>query len=135
MSYMHEKVAYLKGLAEGMKIASDSKEGKLLHQIIEVLADFSDELDEVYDELDDLTEAVAEIDDYMEALDEDLTDLEEDMYDFDVDDMLDYGVSYDYPEPAMDYITDGALADGEDAPQEALEGDDMRAESDSHLTD
>ena len=86
MSYMHEKVAYLKGLAEGMEISNDSKEGKLLLQIIEVLHDFADEVDDVYDELDDLSDAVVELDDYIETLDEDLADLEDDFYEIDEDD-------------------------------------------------
>ena len=36
-----EKVAYLKGLAEGMAIDENSKEGKLLKAITDVLADLA----------------------------------------------------------------------------------------------
>ena len=36
-----EKVAYIKGLAEGSKISSESKEGKVLTAIIDVLEDIA----------------------------------------------------------------------------------------------
>ena len=36
-----EKVAYLKGLAEGLGIEEDSKEGKLLKAVMDVLADLA----------------------------------------------------------------------------------------------
>ena len=36
-----EKVAYLKGLAEGLGIQEDSKEGKLLKTVMDVLADLA----------------------------------------------------------------------------------------------
>ena len=39
MGYLSEKVAYLKGLCDGMDISSETKEGKLLGAIIEVLDD------------------------------------------------------------------------------------------------
>ena len=36
-----EKVAYLKGLAEGMGIQEDGGQGKLFHVIIDILEDLS----------------------------------------------------------------------------------------------
>ena len=39
-----EKVAYLKGLAEGMELDTEKKEGKLLAAIIDVLDDIALEL-------------------------------------------------------------------------------------------
>jgi hypothetical protein len=72
-----EKVAYLKGLAEGLGIDSDSKEGKLLSAIIDVLdelaadlenlsedvCDISDDLDELYEEVDDITDYLVDDED------------------------------------------------------------------------
>ena len=40
-----EKVAYLKGLAEGLNLDTDSKEGKLIAAIIDVLDDIALELE------------------------------------------------------------------------------------------
>ena len=39
-----EKVAYLKGLAEGMELDTEKKEGKLLAAIIDVLDDIALEI-------------------------------------------------------------------------------------------
>ena len=45
MDYIKEKVAYLQGLAEGLKIEESSAEGKVLFHIIDVLDDITDALD------------------------------------------------------------------------------------------
>ncbi len=73
MSYLNERVAYLKGLAEGMEVETNTKEGKLFTSIINVLEDFADEIEEINVDFD-------ELDEYVEAIDEDLMDLEEDVY-------------------------------------------------------
>ncbi|HCS75542.1 MAG TPA: hypothetical protein DIW17_16915, partial [Clostridiales bacterium] len=66
---LSEKVSYLRGLAEGMKIEEDSNEGKLFHQIIDVLDDMAQAIAE-------LETAQAETEEYLETLDEDLADVE-----------------------------------------------------------
>ena len=71
-----ERVAYLKGLAEGLDIDSDSKEGRLLSAIIDVL-------DDMAYELSDVTKAVEEMEDQIDMIDEDLDGLEEYVYDDD----------------------------------------------------
>ena len=42
MDYLYQRVSYLKGLAEGLGIDEESKEGKLLLHIIDALEDFAD---------------------------------------------------------------------------------------------
>lgn len=74
---LKEKVSYLAGLAEGLNL-EESKEAKLLNNIIDVLEDFANavqELDELYNELEE----------YLEAVDTDLEDLEIDYYEPDRD--------------------------------------------------
>ena len=71
---LSEKTAYLKGLADGMKISSESDEGKLLREIINVLEDVSDSVAALEDECDRLNE-------YVEELDEDLGDVEDYLFD------------------------------------------------------
>ena len=88
MSNLGEKVSYLKGLAEGMKIDASSGEGKLIVQMIDVLSEAAKQLDE-------LQEAYQELNDYVECIDDDLEELElqcegeegddEDGFDFDED--------------------------------------------------
>lgn len=80
MGYLNERVAFLKGLAEGLDIKDEGKEGRVLNGIIEVLAEMADAISE-------LENAHQELDEYVENLDEDLSDLEETLFgDDDLDD-------------------------------------------------
>lgn len=67
---IREKSAYLKGLAEGMKLDSAKDETKLLGAVIDLLGDIAEKLDELDGDLE-----VAN--DYIEEIDEDLGSLEE----------------------------------------------------------
>ena len=69
-----EKVAYLKGLAEGMGIQEDAGQGKLFKVIIDILEDLSLDMAETRDDLVDLTDG-------MDELLEGLTGLEDEFYD------------------------------------------------------
>lgn len=71
-----EKVSYLKGLADGMDLDKETKEGKILLGIIDALKEISDALDELSDEHRELEE-------YVSSIDEDLADLESDYYEED----------------------------------------------------
>ena len=71
-----EKVAYLKGLAEGLALDTDTKEGKLLTAIIDVLDDMAEKFVDLEDELCDVEEALYELDDD-EDEDEDYDDDDE----------------------------------------------------------
>ena len=80
MSYISEKVAYLDGLADGLGVSEDDKQGKLLRGIIyplgavaeeleeqgESLDDLSDCVDELYEQLDDVNDALFDEDDEAE---------------------------------------------------------------------
>ena len=68
-----EKVAYLKGLAEGLNLDTDSKEGKLIAAIIDVLDDMAEKFAEIDDELCD-------VEDGLDAVSDDLSDVEETLY-------------------------------------------------------
>jgi DNA-directed RNA polymerase subunit RPC12/RpoP len=78
-----EKVAYLKGLAEGLSLDTETKEGKLISAIIDTLEDIAFELE-------DLNENALDIGDELDAISDDLADVEEilfgDMDDDDEDD-------------------------------------------------
>lgn len=71
------RVAYLKGLAEGMEIP-DSKEGKLLKAILDVLEEAAQRLEVLDKDQRELAEYVEEIDDDLSSLQEFVYDLEED---------------------------------------------------------
>lgn len=74
-----EKVAYLKGLAEGMGIQEDAGQGKLFKVIIDILEDLALDLADTKDSLVDLTDG-------MEDLSDDLAELEDEFYDCLIDD-------------------------------------------------
>ena len=76
-----EKVAYLKGLMEGMNVDTDSNEGKLFRAIVDVL-------DEIALEIEDLTDEVMELGDGLDVISDDLSDVEDVI--FDEDDFDDY---------------------------------------------
>ena len=60
MSKISDRVSYLQGLAEGMELDTDKKEGKLLAAIIDVLDDLALELADLRDlqmELEDISQA------------------------------------------------------------------------------
>jgi DNA-directed RNA polymerase subunit RPC12/RpoP len=79
-----EKVAYIKGLAEGMKLDKESNEGRMILAIVDVLQDIAEELEIIDDTLDDMAEVVGD-------LEEDVKELEEELYgSSDYDDYEDY---------------------------------------------
>ena len=63
MSIISEKVSYLCGLAEGMKIDTNTNEGKLLNEIISVLGEVADELEFMDENIDELSDKVFELED------------------------------------------------------------------------
>ena len=68
-----EKVAYLRGLAEGMKLDSSTNEGKLTLAII-------DTLDDIALTVSDLEDTVAELSAQVDEIDDDLGELEDEAY-------------------------------------------------------
>ncbi len=65
-----EKVAYLKGLMEGMKLDTETNEGKLLSVIADILADMAEDMEDLAGDLSDLGEEV-------DAISDDLSDVED----------------------------------------------------------
>ena len=70
MSKMGEKVAYLKGLAEGLGVTAETEKGKLMLAMIDTLEVFAEQSEETEEALHELQEVVDE-------LDSDVGDLEE----------------------------------------------------------
>jgi ribosomal protein S27E len=73
MGNLKEKVAYLQGLTQGLNVGTQSAEGKLILNIIEVLDDVAEEFHSMYTMQQDL-------ENYVETIDEDLTELEDEIY-------------------------------------------------------
>ena len=77
-----ENAAYLKGLFDGYEIDTNTKEGRILSEMITILGDMADKIAAL--EADN-----KELHEYVEELDHDLGDVEEELYfgeDFDDED-------------------------------------------------
>ena len=93
MKHLYEEVAYLKGLAEGLEISAESKEGKMIHKIVDALEVFADAIVTLDEEQEELQDFVESIDEDLADLEEDIADMEEDLYEED-DDEDDEDFSY-----------------------------------------
>lgn len=107
-----EKVAYLKGLAEGLDLdTTKSKEGKLISVMIGIL-------EELAMSVEDLEENALNLGEEIDVLSDDLADVEEVVFDEDdEDDFEDYDDDWfevECPTCGADILVDdGALVDGE----------------------
>ena len=107
-----ERVAYVKGLAEGMELDASSKEGKILKAIIDVLEDMAYEISDLGDEIGEVEEQVDMIDDDLDTLEGIVYEDEED----DEDDEDEDGELYEVECPSCGdtiYLDEEMLADGE----------------------
>ena len=94
---LSEKSAYLKGLMEGMKLSTETDEGKMIAAIVELLGDVTKTLGDVQettiaisDELDEIEDDLDAIVDFIMSMDEDEYDdeeFEDDDEDFDFEDL------------------------------------------------
>ena len=82
-----EKVAYIRGLAEGLELDDSKKEVKVLNAIIDLL-------DDLAMSLADLEDGYSDMADQLDAVDEDLGSLEDDFYGDDEDDEDDEDTCY-----------------------------------------
>lgn len=108
-----EKVAYLKGLVEGLGVDEGTKEGRIIKAIVDVLDDMALSVSDMEDNLSEVSEQV-------DAIDEDLEDLEKDFYgDDDTDDDDEDEDDSDYYEVTCPscgekvYLDEELLSDGE----------------------
>ena len=89
------KSAYLKGLMEGMKLSTETDEGKMIAAIVELLGDVTKTLGDVQettiaisDELDEIEDDLDAIEDFIMSMDEDeYDDFEDEDEDFDYEDL------------------------------------------------
>ena len=73
-----EKVAYLKGLAEGLGVDKETKEGRILDSVIDILEDLAHDIEDLEENAWELGEAIDQVSD-------DLADIEDIVYDVDDD--------------------------------------------------
>ena len=120
-----KKVAYLKGLAEGLDISSDSKNGKIIKGILDVLEDMAESVESLEEDNEYFEDYITEIDDDLGQLEEDfektcgykLYKKENDLDDTDefgdeLEDFEDYEYFEDNDDEEEDILADGELLDG-----------------------
>ena len=81
-----ENAAYIKGLFDGYEIDTNTKEGKIISKMLELLSDMADKINALEADNKDLHE-------YVEELDHDLGEVEEEVYfcdDYDDEEYDDY---------------------------------------------
>lgn len=74
MENLMKKASYLKGLCDGLEISHETKEGKVIHAIVELLEEMTIEMQEI-------TESYEELDSYVESIDDAVLELEEVVFD------------------------------------------------------
>jgi ribosomal protein S27E len=125
MEDLNAKIGYLRGLADGLEISDDTKEGKVIGKIINLLDDIVSSVETIKDDYEELFS-------YVEAIDEDLTELEngflededddeddddEDDDDYDEEDDDEYDVSFtvECPECHQEVVIDEDILEDEES--------------------
>lgn len=120
MNSILERVAYLKGLADGLKIDTKSDEGKLLLETIDILEELALAIDNVEYRQDLIIED-------MEDMDMDLSDLESYVYELDfdgIDSFEDFDFD-EFEEKYLDIFEDFEEEDEDDFEEELEESENM----------
>ena len=118
---LNEKIAYIKGLADGLSLDESKPEVKVINEILDLLEDMAisvTDTEELYDELslqvDEIDEDLASVEEdfYCDVCDCDCDDCDEDCCNFDEEDNPDYEVKC--PDCGAEIVVDeDTLLEGE----------------------
>ena len=111
-----EKSAYLKGLMDGLKLDTETNEGKMIAAIVDLLGDMSKRVVDIEDTTIAISDELDEIEEDLDAIEDFIMD--EDDYDDDWDE--DYEDDDDYYDPEEDEEEDEE-EDDEDEPEEGFD--------------
>lgn len=122
MSKLSEKLAYLKGLMEGMNLKEKEPETKIISGILEAMELANERLDYLEDKADDMDDYINEIDHDLGELEDFVAGDDEDeccFHDHDLDDYdeEDEDVSYECPECGAEVELDPDKLMAEDEPK------------------
>ena len=81
-----EKSAYLKGLMDGLKIGTESDEGKMFATIVDLLGDLARKVTDIEDTTIAISDELDEIEEDLDAIEDFLMELEEEDEELDFDD-------------------------------------------------
>ena len=108
-----EKSAYLKGLMDGLKLDTETNEGKMIAAIVDLLGDMSKRMVDIEDTTIAISDELDEIEEDLDAIEDFILD-EDDEDDWD-EDYEDYEDDEDYDDPEEDDSED------EEEPEEGFD--------------
>jgi hypothetical protein len=76
-----EKSAYLKGLMDGLKLDTETAEGKMIAAMVELLGDLSKKVTDIEDTTIAISDELDEIEEDLDAIEDFIMDEDEDEYD------------------------------------------------------
>ncbi len=90
-----EKSAYLKGLMDGLKLDTETNEGKMIAAIVDLLGDMSKRMVDIEDTTIAISDELDEIEEDLDAIEDFIMDEEDDYDDWDDDEDDDYDFAED----------------------------------------
>lgn len=106
-----EKSAYLKGLMDGLKLDTETNEGKMIAAIVDLLGDMSKRMVDIEDTTIAISDELDEIEEDLDAIEDFIMDEDDDDYDWDDEE--------DYYDPDDD--EDDEDDDDEEEPEEGFD--------------
>ena len=98
---INEKSAYLKGLMDGLKLSTETDEGKMISAIVDLLGDITKKVTDIEnttiaisDELDEIEEDLDAIEDFIMDEEEDFDDFEDEDDEWDEDEEYEEGFDF-----------------------------------------
>ena len=107
-----EKSAYLKGLMDGLKLDTETNEGKMIAAIVDLLGDMSKRMVDIEDTTIAISDELDEIEEDLDAIEDFIMDEDDDYDDWDED----YEDDDDYYDPEED-----EEEDDEEEPEEGFD--------------
>ena len=81
-----EKSAYLKGLMDGLKLSTETDEGKMIAAIVDLLGDLTRKVTDIENTTIAISDELDEIEEDLDAIEDFIMDEEDEEYDFDDED-------------------------------------------------
>ena len=97
-----EKSAYLKGLMDGLKLSTETDEGKMIAAIVDLLGDLTRKVTDIEDTTIAISDELDEIEEDLDAIEDFIMD-EDDDEDYDDDDDFDDYEDDDYEDEGFDF--------------------------------
>ena len=99
---LNEKSAYLKGLMDGLKLSTETDEGKMIAAIVDLLGDLTKKVTDIEDTTIAISDELDEIEEDLDAIEDYIMDEEDDYDEYDDEDEEDWD-DEDFDEEGFDF--------------------------------